>query len=240
MLATFRRPLPEQPSRTTRILCRLLAGWGRRRVLAFSGAENVAPERDPFVLVANHSQRLEAVLLPALLAWERRGRLVHFLADWPMLLVPLVGFIYRHGGVIPVAGKSARPAALNVFRPLLVDGAPAHQRALAVLRQGRSIGVFPEGTMNRDPRRLLRGRPGAAHMAIAAGVPVVPVGIAFPEHRGGGPIGDGEAMAITIGEPLRPPAGEDAAPAFHRQIFERLAALSGKDYSPDAPRRKVT
>lgn len=243
----LRQPLPEQEKPLTRLLVRSLVALGRRRVVSLRGAEHVAPERDPFVLAVNHNQRLEAVLLPALLAFERRGRLVHFLADWPMFLVPLVGLLYRRGGVVPVAGKSARPAFLNVLRPLFASGAPAHEKGLELLRAGRSLGVFAEGTMNRDPRRLLRGRPGAARMAIAAQVPVVPVGISFPGHRGDGPIADGEAMAIEIGPPLRPPseeppAGREAAALaiqFHRTIFEQLAALCGKSYSADAPRRKI-
>lgn len=238
MAPIFSQPLPDQEKALTRFLCRSLTALGRRRVISLRGLEHVAPERDPFVLAANHSQRLEALLLPALLAFERRGRLVHFLADWPMFLVPLVGLLYRRGGVIPVAGKSARPDFLNVLRPLFTDSAPAHEQGLAVLRRGRSIGVFAEGTMNRDPRRLLRGRPGAARMATAAQVPVVPVGISFPEHRGDGPIRDGERMAIEIGAPLAPPAGPEGAGDFHRTIFERLAALCGKSYSPDAPRRR--
>lgn len=240
--AILRQPLPEQPKRLTRLLCRLLTAFGRRQVVSLRGLENVAPDRDPFVLAVNHNQRLEAVLLPALLAYERRGRLVHFLADWPMFLVPLVGLLYRRGGVIAVAGKSARPAFLNVLRPLFVEAAPAHEQAVEVLRGGRSIGVFAEGTMNRDPHRLLRGRPGAARMAIEAGVPVVPAGISFPERRGDGPIRDGEPMAIEIGQPLPPPAAAGDGPAvvagFHRQIFEQVAALCGKSFSPDAPRRK--
>ena len=234
----LRQPLPEQEKPLTRFLCRALVALGRRQVVSLRGAEHVLPERDPFVLAVNHNQRLEALLLPALLAFERRGRLVHFLADWPMFLVPGVGLLYRRGGVVPVAGKSARPAFLNRLRPLFASGAPAHEKGLKLLRAGRSLGVFAEGTMNRDRHRLLRGRPGAARMAIAAGVPVVPVGISFPGSRGG-PIADGEAMAIEIGPPLAPPAEEAAAAAFHRTIFERLAALCGKSYSPDAPRRKI-
>ena len=237
MIATFRQPLPEQPSRLTRFCARGLMALGRRHLLEVRGAENVAPELDPFVLVANHNQRFEAVLLPALLAFARRGRLVHFLADWPMFLVPPVGLLYRQAGVIAVAGKSARPAFLNVLRPLFAPAEPAHERALALLRRGRSIGFFPEGTMNRDPRRLLRGRSGAAKVAIAAGVKVVPVGISFPLHHGDGPIGDFEPMAIEFGSPIEPPAASPSAVSlFHQQIFTRLAALCGKTYSPDAPR----
>ena len=85
----WRRPLPHQPEAVTRALCRGVLSLGGGRVASIDGLEHIAPERDPFVLVANHSQRLEAVLVPTLLIFHRGGKPIHFLADWPMRLVPI-------------------------------------------------------------------------------------------------------------------------------------------------------
>ena len=49
--------------------------------------------------------------------------------------------------------------------------------ALEVLGRGEAFGIYPEGTRSRDGR-LYRGRTGVAHLALTAGVPVVPVGLA--------------------------------------------------------------
>ncbi|MEM6796375.1 MAG: lysophospholipid acyltransferase family protein, partial [Acidobacteriota bacterium] len=188
----------------------------------------------------------EAILIPTVLLYHRRGLRVHFLADWPMMLVPGVGYLYRRAQVIPVFGKSAKPAFMNFFRPLFDQPGTAWERAAAKLQSGGSVGVFPEGTMNRDPKRLLRGRAGAARLAVEQRVPVVPIGVRFPKHRGGEPIADGEPMALKIGSALQPPAFEaasgkaprDLVRAFQVRIMERLSTLSGKSWEPSAPRRR--
>jgi len=53
--------------------------------------------------------------------------------------------------------------------------------ALEVLGRGEAFGIYPEGTRSRDGR-LYRGRTGVAHLALTAGVPVVPVGLTGTEH----------------------------------------------------------
>ncbi|MCG8459070.1 MAG: 1-acyl-sn-glycerol-3-phosphate acyltransferase, partial [Holophagales bacterium] len=181
--------------------------FARRSLASIRGLENVAPERDPFVLVANHSQRLEAVYVPSFLFVFRGGKRVHFLADWPMMLVPGVATLYRVAQVVPVFGKEPKIRALARLRPFYQRRYPgsAWDRAGQLLAEGGSIGAFPEGTINRRPDRLLRGRTGAARLAVESRVPVVPVGIRFPEHGGAHPIADGERMEIEIGEPLEPP-----------------------------------
>lgn len=243
--STWRHPLPHLDDEPlTKWLVRGFMALARRRwLVGVEGLEHIAGEHDPFILVANHSQRPEAVLLSAVVFFERGGRKVHFLADWPMMLVPGVALLYRRNGVVPVFGKSAKPAFLNSLKRFFrKEEGTSWQRARRRLDEGRSIAVFPEGTMNRQPHRLLRGRPGAALLALQAGVPVVPAGILFPYHEGDGPISDGERFAIRFGAPMEPPAvGEDEAKAearsFHGRIMREIARLSGKTWSPDAARR---
>jgi 1-acyl-sn-glycerol-3-phosphate acyltransferase len=56
-----------------------------------------------------------------------------------------------------------------------------HQIALELLGRGEAFGIYPEGTRSRDGL-LYRGRTGVAHLALTAGVPVVPVGLQGTEH----------------------------------------------------------
>ena len=55
------------------------------------------------------------------------------------------------------------------------------ETALEVLGRGEAFGIYPEGSRSRDGR-LYRGRTGVAHLALTAGVPVVPVGLQGTEQ----------------------------------------------------------
>jgi 1-acyl-sn-glycerol-3-phosphate acyltransferase len=71
-------------------------------------------------------------------------------------------------GAIPVHRAGGR-AALSAF-----DDAIPH------LRDGGLVCIYPEGTRSPDGR-LYRGRTGAARLALAAGVPIIPVGFTGTE-----------------------------------------------------------
>ncbi|MDX2204287.1 MAG: lysophospholipid acyltransferase family protein [Hyphomicrobiaceae bacterium] len=235
-LAPFSRSLP-YASFTDALLLRAIATWSERRVLGIYGLDRILPAHDPFILALNHSTRLEAILVPALLMHLRGGRHIHFMADWNFRLIPGVGFLYRRARVITVARKPARPRLLNVLRPLLTDAVSPLEAARSHLLQGRPLGVFPEGTVNRDPERLLRGRYGIARLALETGVPVIPAGLRFPGVRPGGPVGEGAPFELHIGEPIA--SQGDAAPvatgarmrALHGRVMRSIGHLSGKTWS---------
>src|SRR5262245_44051011 len=114
-------------------------------------------------------------------------------------------------------------------------------RARAHLASGRSVGIFPEGTVNRDPGWLLSGHRGAAYLSLATGTPVIPVGIRFPgsEHR----IADHARMQVTIGAPLVPPREHRRRPShaelcqWHSAVMGEIGRLSGKTWSPEGDQR---
>nr|WP_238694520.1 lysophospholipid acyltransferase family protein [Nocardioides daphniae] len=70
-------------------------------------------------------------------------------------------------------------------------------------RPGRGVRDLPEGTRSRDGR-LYRGRTGVAHLALTAGVPVVPVGLRGTEQIQ--PVGATlprlAKVRVAFGEPL--------------------------------------
>ncbi len=220
-----------------RMLVRGVALASRRRIHSIAGLEHITPGRDPFILALNHGTRLEALLVPPFLFLLRCGERIHFLADWNFRLVPGVGLLYRRAGVITVARKPARPRFLNVLKPVFTDVIAPAEQARRHLAAGRSVGVFPEGTVNRDPLRLKRGRPGAAQLSLETGVPVVPVGLRYPAVPRGAAVPEGSAMAIEIGAPLVPPArGKPAYAdiwAWHGKIMTAIARLSMKTWDFD-------
>ncbi|MBO0751064.1 MAG: 1-acyl-sn-glycerol-3-phosphate acyltransferase [Bradyrhizobiaceae bacterium] len=226
-------PLPEL-SLLDRMLVRGAALVSRRNIHSIAGLEHISPDRDPFILAVNHSTRREALLVPPFLFLLRQGQRIHFMADWNFRLIPGVNLLYRRAGVITVLRKPARPRFLDGLKPLFAEGTSPAEQARRHLCSGRSIGVFPEGTVNRDPLRLKRGRPGAAQLSLETGVPVVPVGLRYPAVPHGLAIPEGSPMAIEIGTPLIPSAaGKPAYPeirAWHGRIMTAIARLSGKSW----------
>ena len=100
----------------------------------------------------------------------------------------------------------------------------AMKKALAVVRAGRALCMYPEGTRDFGGE-MLPFLPGAAWIALAEGAPLVPVGIRgvagiWPKgsrHPRRSPV------RIAFGEPLR--WGRERSPRTRR---ERAAALTGE------------
>lgn len=229
-------PLPHKAGRPLArgVIRGLLLAFGNR-IVSVRGLERLAPEQDPFILALNHTTKLEALFLPAFLLHQRAGKPLHFIADWNLKLVPGLAFIYRAGDVITLDRKPARPRLLNLLRPWLTDRVPAFTRAAERLAAGASVGIFPEGTTNRDPHRLLRGFHGAARLSLQTGVPVIPAGVRFPAHAHAARIPELAPMEIEFGAPLVPPAERDltaaATRAWHARVMSEIARLSGKTWS---------
>ena len=236
-------PLPHLEGRiVTRSLCRLLLTVFRRQLLGFTGRERIGVAQDPFILAMNHSQGPEAILIPTWLCFERGGRMVHFMADWNFQLMPIVGWIIRLHDPIHVVRKDARPRFLNRFKDRYRRLPPPFTEARYRLESGRSIGLFPEGTVNRHPTRMLRGHLGTARLSIETGIPVIPGGIRFPRHRGDGPIGDREPFSVHFGAPIHPPPVAPVSPPgiheHHAQIMAAISTLCGKEWYADSSRTK--
>lgn len=113
------------------------------------------------VIAANHVSHADPVTF-AHLVWDH-GRLPRFLAKAVLFDVFFVGWVLRSSGQIPV------------YR-LTTDASQAYKAAVAAVERGQVVIVYPEGTITRDPDLWpMRGRTGAARIALTAGVPVVPV-----------------------------------------------------------------
>lgn len=228
-----------------RIVFRFIMLVARRQVVSISGIEHVQGPH-PFILALNHSTRREAVVVPAALIFHRGGNLIHFWSDWIFRLIPGVGMILRRSGTICVPTKRSRYRLLNWFKPLFTQPDPAFRQARVLLESRRPVGVFPEGTVNRDPSRLLPGRFGAARLSLETGVPVVPAGIRFPGlSEGRARVPERAAIEIHIGAPLNPPRCANGKPSFaevrawHSTIMSEIARLSGKTWEWQAVGRRL-
>jgi 1-acyl-sn-glycerol-3-phosphate acyltransferase len=220
-----------------------LRGAGRRAILKslllacgplleVERADRLTRVAEPAIFALNHANYAEALLAPAALVYLRRGRAVHFLADWMFLELPLLGPLLRLGEPIPVFGKRAR-FGWGEARRHAGRREPALDRCLARLAGGASLGLFPEGRRNRGPRRLLVPRPGLGELALRAGVPVVPIGIRYPAAARLGRAPHLGRTVLAVGEPVdlaaererfAAVAGDPAARAARRALARRAAA----------------
>lgn len=132
-----------------------------------------------------------------------------------------------HGlGAIKVERAGGR-AALTAF-----------DAAIPALKAGDMVAVYPEGTRSPDGR-LYRGRTGAARLAVAAGVPIIPVGVTGTDKVQ--PIGQPYPMigrgkiVIKFGKPIETAGRADdrtSLRALTDEVMAEIQKLTGQEYVP--------
>ncbi|MEV0898336.1 lysophospholipid acyltransferase family protein [Actinoplanes sp. NPDC049802] len=114
----------------------------------------------------------------------------------------------------------------------------AFDAAIPALRDGELIAVYPEGTRSPDGR-LYRGRTGVARLAVAAGVPIVPVGVLGTEKVQ--PIGRPApklirgVITVKFGKPIETVGRSDDRTALREltdQVMAEIQKLTGQEYVP--------
>ncbi|MGY1773377.1 lysophospholipid acyltransferase family protein [Blastococcus sp. SYSU D00813] len=133
------------------------------------GVDNV-PRSGAAILASNHLSAADWIFMP--LQLRRR---VTFLAKQEYFTGKGVkGFLQRAffsgAGQVPI-DRSSASAAEDAIRT-----------GVRILRDGKLLGIYPEGTRSPDGR-LYRGKIGVARMALEVGVPVVPVAMIYRERR---------------------------------------------------------
>jgi len=121
------------------------------------GVEHV-PEHGGAILASNHLAVVDSFVLPLLVS-----RRITFLAKAEYFTQP--GFVGRLKKIF-FTGVGQVPIDRS-------SGSAAHATlatAVRILREGRLLGIYPEGTRSPDGR-LYKGKTGVARMALEAGVP---------------------------------------------------------------------
>ena len=137
------------------------------------GRENI-PEEGPVVVMSNHISMLDPPLIGSFMP-----RKISFMAKKELFKNPIIAWFLGALGAFPVKRGTGDRKALK--------------KSLRILRDGKVLGLFPEGT--RYPEGEL-GEPhtGSIMIAIMGEAPIVPVGIKNIKKKG--------RVTINIGEPF--------------------------------------
>ncbi|HTY29649.1 MAG TPA: lysophospholipid acyltransferase family protein [Mycobacterium sp.] len=188
-----------------------------------TGIENL-PVTGGAVVAINHTSYFDFTFagLPAYL--QKRGRKVRFMAKQEVFDHKVTGPIMRSLRHIPVDRDS---------------GAASFDAACLALKAGELVGVYPEATISRS-FELKEFKSGAARMAIAADVPIVPH-IVWGAQRiwtKGHPRKMWRPkvpISIAVGEPIMPTLPPTELTALLRSRMQHLLEQVQDNYGPYPP-----
>jgi len=84
---------------------------------------------------------------------------------------------------VPVLGRLLRAVEQTPVERGTIDAVKALEAAVATLKDGKCVLIYPEGTTTREPELWpMRGKTGAARLWLATGAPVVPVVMWGPQR----------------------------------------------------------
>lgn len=168
------------------------------------GLDNI-PRAGALIMACNHLSYLDP---PALCYSPRR---ISFMAKKELFEIPVLGPAIRGVGAYPVDRQGSAKSAIK--------------QSLAVLQQGGTVGIFPEGTRNLDG--TVQPQIGVALLASLSGAPVLPVCVIGGDRA----LQLGNKMKVAFGKPLSMAHGgkatRDDLAKFTQEVMSAIAALAG-------------
>lgn len=132
--------------------------------LRYEGQENL-PKTGAYIVSANHLTSFDPVLLAM-----NSGRVIHFMAKYETFEKPFTRFFLTHFNSFPVKRGSSDKSSIEY--------------AIKLIKHGEVIGIFPEGTRNKEGGEPQKAKSGVALIAKATGSDVVPCSINIGEKKG--------------------------------------------------------
>ena len=124
------------------------------------GTENLGDHGDGLVVAPNHISFIDPLVIAHFL--HDNGRPPRFMGKQSVFEVPIGGRLLRGAGQIPVSRDKDPHKALGA--------------AVAAVRNGECLVMYPEGTITRDPEVWpMSGKTGALRVALETGAPLIPV-----------------------------------------------------------------
>lgn len=158
---TFNRQFPLYVART-------LFSRGMLKIagvkLTTYGVENV-PKGKPVIFVANHCSHLDIGVLCRIAPVN-----LHFIGKKELIWIPIVGWYMFIAGHIMIDRSNKRKAVESL------------KKAAIKIKNGKSVAMYPEGTRSKTGK-IGEFKKGAFHLAIDAGVSIIPVHIKGTHER---------------------------------------------------------
>jgi 1-acyl-sn-glycerol-3-phosphate acyltransferase len=129
--------------------------------LRIEGIEEHVPDEGPALLVCNHVSYMDALLIGGAVP-----RPVRFVMYYRIFRIPVLSWLFRTAGAIPIAGAKEDPALLQ----------RAFEQIDATLAAGGLVGIFPEGGLTADGE-IGTFRAGVDRVLAQRPVPVVPMAL---------------------------------------------------------------
>ncbi len=162
------------------------------------GLENI-PAEGPCVLVCNHVSFVDALVIAGCIQ-----RPVRFVMDHRIFNIPVLNFVFRTAGTIPIASAKENPGMLE----------KAYARIDNYLKDGEVVCIFPEGRIT-DNGDLYPFKKGIIRIIERTPVPVIPMAL-----RGLW----GSFFSRWGGDAMRYPRG----------FFSRIALVIDRAWQPSA------
>ena len=184
-----------------------MALWTKR---TWTGMEHLPP-RGGFIVTPNHMSQFDPLLVAHYL--YASGRWPRFLAKASIWRVPFVGFMLRKTQQIPVERGS-------------VEAVKSLDSLIQALHEDGVVVIYPEGTTTRQPDLWpMRGKTGAARLALVTGAPVVPMATwgaqrVHDVRTGKISLGRRVAVQVAVGKPVDLSRWQGEAPT--RAVLEQM------------------
>jgi len=117
----------------------------------------------PKIIAMNHTSGYDPLYLPFVLE-----ETPHFLLQDGLFTIPVIGCLLKETGQIPVYRGTERAK-------------DAKEQACAMLREGKTIAIFPEGKDVPIGQRI-PAKTGVVRMSIETGAPIIPLGLYAPSQ----------------------------------------------------------
>ncbi|TQL47566.1 1-acyl-sn-glycerol-3-phosphate acyltransferase [Homoserinimonas aerilata] len=152
------------------------------------------PKQGAFVLSPNHYSEIDPVVIGVVM-WKL-GRMPRFLAKASLFKVPVLSWLLRASGQIPVE----RTGSARNSEPL--------KAAATLVEKQLAVVIYPEGSLTREPNLWpMRGKSGAVRMALEADVPLIPAAhwgtqLVMPRYAKKISLFPRKSISVKFGDPV--------------------------------------